>query len=201
MSCTICGHKKRREIDRALLERRPLRHTASQFGTSTGALQRHRTHIHRDLVEAHETASRVEQFARADSLLADVRNAEDRAERLYGAAEGILERALEAEDLKTALNAIRAGVDVMAEARQYLELRGELTGELPKMADAAANVPLIRVLSVPRMPGVQTIHPPAALEPPSSDRVVESPATETTEAVRSLPAAVESSDIPPRNRR
>ena len=93
------------------------------------------------------------------------------------------------EDLKTALNAIRAAVDVMAEERQYMELRGELTGELPKMADAAANVPLIRVLSVPRMPGVQTIHPPAALEPPSSDRVVESPATETRsmEAVCSLP--------------
>ena len=89
MLCTICGHKKRREIDRALLERRPLRHTASQFGTSTGALQRHRAHVHRDLVEAHQTASRVEQFARADSLLADVRNAEGRAERLYGAAEDI----------------------------------------------------------------------------------------------------------------
>ena len=200
MSCTICGHKKRREIDRALLERRPLRHTASQFGTSTGALQRHRAHIHRDLVEAHQAGSRVEQFARADSLLADVRNAEGRAERLYGVAEGILEKALEAQDLKTALNAIRAGVDVMAEARQYMELRGELTGELPKMADAAANVPLIRVLSVPRMPGVQTIHAIAEGAPPSVG--------ETTEAVRSLPAAEvgapfasESSDIPGRNRR
>jgi len=173
MSCTICGHKKRREIDRALLERRPLRHTASQFGTSTGSLQRHRAHIHRDLVEAHQSASRVEQFARADFLLADVRNAEDRAERLYGAAEGILERALEAEDLKTALNAIRAAVDVMAEARQYIELRGELTGELPKVADAAANVTLVRVLSVPRMPGVETVHgmPMARLESPTGQTV------------------------------
>ena len=173
MSCTICGHKKRREIDRALLERRPLRHTASQFGTSTGALQRHRAHIHRDLVETHQAGSRAEQFARADSLLADVRNAEDRAERLYGAAEGILERALEAEDLKTALNAIRAAVDVMAEARQYIELRGELTGELPKVADAAANVTLVRVLSVPRMPGVETVHgmPMARLESPTGQTV------------------------------
>ena len=127
--------------------------------------------------EAHE----AREVARADSLLADVRNAEDRAERLYGAAEGILERALEAEDLKTALNAIRAAVDVMGEARQYLELRGELTGELQNAADAAANVPMIvRVLSVLRMPRVETVH---AIEPGAP------PAVESTEAVRSLPAA------------
>ena len=73
MLCAICGHRKRREIDRALLEKRPLRHTAAQFSTSTGALQRHRAHIHRDLVEAQKVASRAEQFARADSLLADLR--------------------------------------------------------------------------------------------------------------------------------
>jgi hypothetical protein len=199
MTGSICGHKKRREIDRALLERRPLRRTASQFGTSTGSLQRHRAHIHRDLVEAHQSASRVEQFARADFLLADVRNAEDRAERLYGAAEGILERALEAEDLKTALNAIRAAVDVMAEARQYLELRGELTGELPHAADSTGNVTLIRVLSVPRMPGVEDAYD--ALEPPPSARQVVEPAAEPTEAKRSPSVAAESLGIPSRNRR
>src|SRR5215469_9983466 len=153
MSCTICGHKKRREIDRALLERRPLRHTASQFGTSTGALQRHRAHIHRDLVEAHQAGSRAEQFARADSLLADVRNAERRAERLYAAAEDILGRAREAEDLPTAIAAIRAAVSALSEARQLMTLRGELSGEFP--AASTPNVTLIRVLSVPRMPGVE----------------------------------------------
>ena len=75
--------------------------------------------------------------------------------------------------MKTALNAIRAAVDVMAEARQYIELRGELTGELPKVADAAANVTLVRVLSVPRMPGVETVHgmPMARLESPTGQTV------------------------------
>jgi hypothetical protein len=75
-------------------------------------------------------AKAAQEVIRADNLLADVRSAEDRSERLYGAAEVILERALEAADLETALNAIRAAVDVMGEARQYMELRGELTGEL-----------------------------------------------------------------------
>jgi hypothetical protein len=106
--------------------------------------------------------------------------------------------AREAKDRKTALDAIRAAVNIMAEARQYLELRGELTGELPHAADSAANVPLIvRVLTVPRLPGV-----PLREAPPDQTRVIDAPgepATEKTEAARSLPAAVESSDIPPRD--
>jgi hypothetical protein len=96
---------------------------------------------------------------------------------LLGVAEDILEKAREAEDLKTAIGAIRAAADVMAERRQYMELRGELTGEL-SLADAAANVPLVvRALGVPRMPGVQTVRSIAPGAPP---------AAETTEAV--LPA-------------
>ena len=175
-----------------------MRDIARRTGTTASSLQWHKAeHLARSLVKALE----AREVARADSLLADVRNAEGRAERLYGVAEDILEKALEAEDLKTALNAIRAAVDVMAEARQYLELRGELTGELPHAANSAANVPMvIRVLSVPRMPGVQTVHGVPAL-----------PAPESTEAERSLPAAEsrvvdapiesETSDIPPRHRR
>ena len=59
---------------------------------------------------------------------------------LWRRSEDILEEAREAKDRKTALDAIRAAVNIMAEARQYLELRGELIGELPSMANAAANV-------------------------------------------------------------
>jgi hypothetical protein len=66
------------------------------------------------------------EILRADSLLDDVRHGEDRAERLYNAAEAILGRALAAKDLRTALQAIRAAADAMAEGRQYLELRGDL---------------------------------------------------------------------------
>ena len=147
-------------------------------------------------MRAHE----AREVARADSLLDDVRTAVGRAERLYGVAEDILEEARGAKDRKTALNAIRAAVDVIPEARQYVELRGELTGELPNVKDTAANVTLIRVLSVPRMPGVDE-EIPAVLR-------AQLPATKTTEVVRSLPAAQvdapvdpDRSDTPPRNRR
>jgi hypothetical protein len=173
-----------------------LRNIARRAGLTASSLQRHKAeHLARSLVKAHE----AREVARADSLLDDVRNAEVRTERLLGIAEDILEQAREAADLKTAIGAIRAAAGVVAERRQFMELRGELTGELSNVADGAANVPLvIRVLSVPRMPGVQTVQGVPAL-----------PAPESTEAERSLPAAEsrvvdapiesETSDIPPRH--
>jgi hypothetical protein len=96
------------------------------------------------------------------------------------------------------------------QAHRNLELLGRATGELSNDGAPATNVTLIRVLSVPRMPGVQTVHDVPALEPPLADRVVESPAagTRSMEAARSLPAAevdapveFDTSDIPERNRR
>jgi len=198
MTCKVCGHKKRLEIDRLLLEGQSLRDIARRTGTTAFSLQRHKAeHLARSLVKAHE----AREVARADSLLDDVRKAEGRAERLLEVAEDILGEAREAKDRKTAIGAIRAAAGVMAERRNFMELRGALTGELSNVADAAANVPLvIRVLSVPRMPGVQTVHGVPAL-----------PATEATEMACSVPAAEsrvidapvasESSDIPQRNRR
>jgi len=128
-----------------------------------------------------------------------VRKAEGQAERLLEVAEDILEEAREAKELKTAVGAIRAAAHATAERRNFMQLRGALTGELCNVADAAANLPLIRVLSVPRMPGVQTVQGVPAL-----------PAAEATEVAHSLPAAesrvvdapVESepSDIPGRKR-
>jgi hypothetical protein len=92
------------------------------------------------------------------SLLDDVRHGEDRSERLYDAAEAILARALAAKDLRTALQAIRAAADVMAEGRQYLELRGDLTGEFaaPKIQGPPQR---IQILALPKSLRVK----PAAL--------------------------------------
>ena len=53
----------------------------------------------------------------------DVRHGERRAERLYEQAEEILAGALEDKDHRTALQAIRAAIDVMREARSYMEFR------------------------------------------------------------------------------
>jgi hypothetical protein len=110
--CTICNHEQRPEIDRALLASEPYRHIATRYGTSTGALQRHREHLPTQLVRARE----AKEVTQADSLLEQVRTLQSRAL-------SILDRADDSGDLKTALAAIR-------EARSNLELLGKLAGEL-----------------------------------------------------------------------
>jgi hypothetical protein len=136
-----------------LLAGESYRHIAAHSGTSPSALVRHRTeHLPAALVRAHNS----EQILRADSLLDDIRHGEDRAERLYGAAEAILHRALAAKDLRTAIQAIRAAADVMAEGRQYLELRGDLTGEFEAKKPQTATQK-IQVIALPKL--IQTRPP------------------------------------------
>jgi hypothetical protein len=127
-TCIVCGHPEREAIERAVLARESYRNLAARFSVSTGTLQRHKPHLRQGLVKVHDAV----EVARSERLLDCVRTGEGRAERMYAAAEGIMVRALDVQDLRTALQAIRAAVDVMAEARQYMELRGELSGELGK---------------------------------------------------------------------
>jgi hypothetical protein len=130
-TCTICNHQDRDAIERALLSGDPYRHIAARTGTSTGSLQRHKDHLPKQLAKTHE----AQELVRAGSLMASVQTAHDRSERLYCAAEDILTRAQDAKDLRTALQAIRCAVDVMGEARNYLELQGQITGELRNDGD------------------------------------------------------------------
>lgn len=165
-TCKACGHPEREAIERALLANESYRHIAARFGVSTGTLQRHRPHLKKELVKVYE----AEEVARSERLVDRVRTGEGRAERMYAAAEGIMIKALEAEDLRTALQAIRAAVDVMAEARQYMELHGELTGEMAKQKPSPW--PEARIVVTPCTPMEASARPnewrPRALLPEPS---------------------------------
>lgn len=124
--CTICRHPQRLEIERAILSGTSYRDVAERYGTKKTIVSRHRPHI----AEAMTRNSEVRELARTGVLIDDIRTGEGRAERLYEQAEQILTAALQDKDRRTALQAIRVAVDVMGEARNYLELRGELNGEL-----------------------------------------------------------------------
>jgi hypothetical protein len=89
-----------------------LRNIAQRYGTSATALHRHKEHLPRLIVKAHE----AQEVAQADNLLEQVRSLQTRAL-------SILDRADATGDLRTALSAIR-------EARGNLELLGKLAGEL-----------------------------------------------------------------------
>lgn len=48
-ACMICRHSRRTEIDAALVRSDSFRHIAAQFAVSTGALQRHRPRLLREV--------------------------------------------------------------------------------------------------------------------------------------------------------
>jgi hypothetical protein len=156
-TCTLCCHAEREDAERALLAGESYRNIAARFGCSTSALVRHREHLKSSLVESHKVA----ELSRATTLLEDVRSGEGQTERLYLAVDRILAKALEAEDLKTALNAVRVAVEVIREGRSFLELRGELSDQLGER-NAPRMTTTINVLSMPRVPGA----PIRASDPP-----------------------------------
>jgi hypothetical protein len=111
--CTVCDHPETHSIDETLVTGAPYRSVAKRFGLSESAVYRHKTeHLPAHLLKARE----VEEAARADDLLDQVRN-------LQAHTLDILERAEETWDLRTALAAI-------SQARGNLELLGKLAGEL-----------------------------------------------------------------------
>jgi hypothetical protein len=111
--CTVCGHLERHAIDEVLVTGAPYRSVAKQFELSESAVYRHKTeHLPVHLLKARE----VEEAARADNLLEQVRT-------LQAHSLGILDRAEKAGDLRTALAAI-------SQARGNLELLAKLSGEL-----------------------------------------------------------------------
>jgi transposase-like protein len=94
--CTVCDHPERHSIDEALVGGAPYRSVAKRFGLSESSVYRHKTeHLPAHLLKARE----VEEAARADDLLDQVRT-------LQTHALDILERAEKSGDLRTALAAI-----------------------------------------------------------------------------------------------
>jgi transposase-like protein len=110
--CSICDHRQRGEIDRALVEGGSVRDVARRFGVGRNAVHRHRKGGH--IAEALAKASEVADVARGDDLLTRVRDLEGRAFR-------ILDRAERAGELRVALRAIaevRSTIKLLADAER-----------------------------------------------------------------------------------
>jgi hypothetical protein len=126
-TCTVCVHPNREQIDVALVAGEPNRRIATQHSLSEASVRRHHDgHLPSTLLKAKE----VEEVARADDLLAEVRS-------LQARTLAILEAAEETKELRTALGAIR-------EARSNLELLAKLAGDLDER-------PLVNILIAPEV--------------------------------------------------
>ena len=112
-TCATCIHPEHEAIDKALLAGQPYRSVARQYEASPPSVYRHQQdHLPAAMVKALEVA----QVAHGGSLLEQLNG-------LQIKALGILTRAEQAGDLRTALMAVR-------EVRSTLELVGKVTGEL-----------------------------------------------------------------------
>ncbi len=156
--CTVCTHKKRSEIDQALVARRPFRDIAGQYGVSKSALVRHHDdHLPAALVKAQAAT----EAAQADALLAQVVDLRDKAL-------GVLDTAQGSEDLRAAIGAIR-------EARGCVELLAKLAGQLK-------DAPTVNILVSSEWQGLQAVIL-QALEPHVEARLAVAEALTTVEYV------------------
>ncbi|MFL6448521.1 MAG: hypothetical protein ACJ746_12645 [Bryobacteraceae bacterium] len=124
--CSICNHPDRLEIDRAVIAGTPLRDIAGQFGPSKTAIARHRPHISNAIAATVE----AQDLARSGTLLEDIHAGRARAEKLYQAAVNILENALRENAPQNALAAIKSAAVALREARSFMALNAEVTGEI-----------------------------------------------------------------------
>ncbi len=156
--CTICTHKARPKIDKALVVGEKFRHIAAQFQVSTSALVRHRDdHLPAALVKAQAAT----EAAQADALLAQVVDLRDKAL-------GVLDTAQESDDLRAAIGAIR-------EARGCVELLAKLAGQLK-------DAPTVNILVSSEWQGLQAVIL-QALEPHAAARLAVSEALTTVDYV------------------
>lgn len=113
-SCRVCRHPARAEIDAALLGGELFRGLVERFGTSLGALHRHRAGcIPADLRRAAAEADGARRIRSGDDLLRELEDLQRRTLSLLN----------DATDARTRLAAI-------GEARRNLALFAELLGEL-----------------------------------------------------------------------
>ncbi len=121
-SCTICTHKKRLEIDEAIVSGIPFRAISRRFRVSDDAVSRHRAHVG----EAVKRAAAGRQSAAEETLLA----------RLKAVQVDTLEVCREAKRAKDRETQLRA----ISRVEKQLELEARLLGELTPAPVQVTNV-------------------------------------------------------------
>ncbi|HWQ57126.1 MAG TPA: hypothetical protein VN442_25795 [Bryobacteraceae bacterium] len=157
LNCSICTHKGREAIEKALVECVPLRAIAGRHRVSKSALDRHKGHLKQELVKANEDA----QTARVDSVLGHINTQIAKLTTYRDEAEAVLKGATDAPELK--LKAIRELANLAREARAGWEFVAEITGELSRAQNAPqqSNIAVI-VLPTSSLPGGLPAALPAA---------------------------------------
>jgi transposase-like protein len=126
-ACTICTHSDRETIDNELVSGASFRKIAERFGTNVTALHRHKkAHVMARIA----AAEAVRDTANADTFVQRINAILAQMDGLRNRALDILNTAEQANDLRTALQAIREARECEREARECTQLLAKLVGEL-----------------------------------------------------------------------
>ena len=117
--CSVCSHPSRPEIDRGLMQGRPYRSLAGQFGLSPSALCRHTKHLALQL----DFQKRREDASRQAALLEHLELLDTRLNRLFNSA-------LDLRSLNVALGCIRESLRLHSQ-KDLLERRQNRRGSQP----------------------------------------------------------------------
>ena len=117
MKCSICSHKRRKEIEASIAANESNRRTATQYGTSEAAIRRHAKNCIKPILQE---VVQEQRAATAITVMGDLDWARNQQQALYSLA-------LAADDMRTA-NQVLTGF------LQQTKLRAELTGELKKQS-------------------------------------------------------------------
>jgi transposase-like protein len=141
MVCKVCRHKRRKQIDKALVDGASLRDIARQFSLKAAALHRHSAkHLPALLAKAKDAA----KISEANSLL-------ERIERIIRRCEAVSAKAEKAKDWAPAVSAL-------GQIRSCVELLAKLSGEL-KAAGTAVNLSFSNALLGELSPDdIQAVH-------------------------------------------
>ncbi len=112
MTCTVCRHQRKTEIDEAILDGATLREIAQKFDVSPDAVHRHKSHVPAAIVKADEARQALE----GSNLLA----------QLFAITVDTRELFVEAKKAKDRDGALKA----VARLEKQLELQAKLLGEL-----------------------------------------------------------------------
>ncbi len=134
--CTVCAHPALDQIDRSLVHGESLRSIAGRYDVSSSALHRHKNS---DLSKLPQRAYEASEQVRAKGLVEEI-------EHQLAIGKSIQSMALENDDLRLALSAIR-------ENRGLLALLGKARGELTGQSEA----PPSKVFQIASLPSLEAL--------------------------------------------
>ena len=106
-TCTVCSHKSRVKIDKAIVFGESNRAIASQFGLTRASVQRHKQHV----AAAIELAAQKREISVGESIL-------DRFETLYQRNDALLSKAESAKNFSAAVACVREARGILGDIHE-----------------------------------------------------------------------------------